>query len=155
MGKANIFPLFPPKSIFFALKVKILKKLIKDMQKFIQFYVTYWNIVQFDHNVWNLDYLKKSVIDFMANPVPPEQFELISEKYSYLTRSVILRPSRLKLISSLALGRPDEELNWKRILAQIPSFNSRTLLDRFEENNMFCLSYSAIKLASSFLSFSE
>ena len=39
------------------------------MQKFSQFYVTFRNIVQFDYKLWKLDYLKKSVLELMADPV--------------------------------------------------------------------------------------
>ena len=39
------------------------------MQKIGQFYVTYQNIVQFDHNLWKLDYFEKSVLELMADPV--------------------------------------------------------------------------------------
>ena len=41
------------------------------MQKFSQFYVTYRNIVQFDHNFWKLEYFEKSVLELMAGPVHP------------------------------------------------------------------------------------
>ena len=39
------------------------------MQKFSQFYVTYQNIVQFDHDLGKLDYFEKSVLELMAGPV--------------------------------------------------------------------------------------
>ena len=39
------------------------------MQKFSQFYVTYWNIVQFNHDLGKLDYFEKSVLKLMAGPV--------------------------------------------------------------------------------------
>ena len=39
------------------------------MQKFSQFYVTYRNIVQIDHNLWMLDYFEKSVLELMADPL--------------------------------------------------------------------------------------
>ena len=39
------------------------------MQKFSQFYVTYQNIVQFDHDLGKLDYFEKSVLKLMAGPV--------------------------------------------------------------------------------------
>ena len=39
------------------------------MQKFSQFYVTYRNIVQFDHDLGKLDYFEKSVLKLMAGPV--------------------------------------------------------------------------------------
>ena len=69
-GKANIFHLcFLQKAIFLPLKVKISKKLKQYMQKFSQFYVAYRNIVQFDHNLWKLDYFEKSVLEFMAGQV--------------------------------------------------------------------------------------
>ena len=41
------------------------------MQKFSQFYVKYRNIVQFDHDLWKLDYFEKSVFELMTNPVLP------------------------------------------------------------------------------------
>ena len=43
------------------------------MQKFSQFYVTYRNIVQFDHDFGKLDYFEKSVLKLMAGPVPSFQ----------------------------------------------------------------------------------
>ena len=39
------------------------------MQKFSQFYVTYRNIVQFDHDLGKLDFFEKSVLKLMAGPV--------------------------------------------------------------------------------------
>ena len=39
------------------------------MQKVSQFYVTYRNIMQFDHNLWKLDYFETSVLELMADPV--------------------------------------------------------------------------------------
>ena len=56
-------------AFFWPLKVKISKKSIKYMQKFSKFYVTYRNIVQFDHDLGKLDYFEKSVLKLMASPV--------------------------------------------------------------------------------------
>ena len=42
------------------------------MQKFSHFYVTYRNIVQFDRNLWNLDYFEKSALELMADSVVHE-----------------------------------------------------------------------------------
>ena len=39
------------------------------MQKFSQFYITYRNIVQFDHDLGKLDYFEKSVLELMTDPV--------------------------------------------------------------------------------------
>ena len=39
------------------------------MQKFSQFYITYRNIVQFDHDLGKLDYFEKRVLELMAGPV--------------------------------------------------------------------------------------
>ena len=64
-NKGNFFE----NCLFRPLKVKISKKLMKYMQKFSQFYVTYRNIVQFDHNLGKLDYFEKSVLKLMAGPV--------------------------------------------------------------------------------------
>ena len=45
------------------------------MQKFSQFYVTYRNIVQFDHDLGKLDYFEKSVLKLMAGPVHPSRYQ--------------------------------------------------------------------------------
>ena len=39
------------------------------MPKLSQFYITCRNVVQFDHDLWNLDYFEKSVLKLMADPV--------------------------------------------------------------------------------------
>ena len=38
------------------------------MQKFSPFYVTYQNIVQYDHDLWKLDDFEKSVLELMTDP---------------------------------------------------------------------------------------
>ena len=64
-NKGNFFE----NCFFQPLQVKISKKWIKYMQKFSQFYVTYRNIVQFDHDLGKVDYFEKSVLKLMAGPV--------------------------------------------------------------------------------------
>ena len=64
------------------------------MQKFSQFYVTYRNIVQFDHNLWKLDYSEKSVLELLADPVITQEcsLDLFFLIFIFQTRFWIINP---------------------------------------------------------------
>ena len=85
-GKANIFICFLQKAIFLPLKVKISKKLIIF---FGQFYVTYRNIVQFEYNLWKLDYFEKGVLELMADPIVVAFWQLRSLIYAQTQKHLI------------------------------------------------------------------